>query len=187
MLNGKIILITGGTGSFGKKCVEIILKNYLPKKLIIFSRDELKQYEMNQVFSEQKYPYLRYFIGDVRDKTRLRQAFRGVDYVIHAAALKQIPTAEYNPFETIKTIYNERFGDASDFEFFIVGDVSEDQLKPLLETYVASIPTKNTKEVFNDNGAEWVSNNIDEDIYLTMENPKATVNIAYKKEMPFSN
>lgn len=90
-------------------------------------------------------------------------------------------------FETIKTIYNERFGDPSDFEFFIVGDVSEDKLKPLLETYVASLPTKMTTESYKVNGAEWVSNNIDEDIYLTMEDPKATVNIAYKKEMPFSN
>lgn len=89
-------------------------------------------------------------------------------------------------FDKIKTIYKERFGDASDFEFFIVGDVSEDQLKPLLETYVASIPTKMTKESFIDNGAEWVSDNIDEDIYLTMEDPKARINIAYKKEMPYS-
>jgi zinc protease len=89
-------------------------------------------------------------------------------------------------FDKMKEIYEERFADASDFEFFIVGDVSEDQLKPLLEKYVASIPTKNTKEVFNDNGAEWVSNKIDEDIYLTMEDPKARVNIAYKKEMPYS-
>jgi UDP-N-acetylglucosamine 4,6-dehydratase len=96
-------LITGGTGSFGKKCTEIILKKYTPKKLIIFSRDELKQFEMAQVFSDKEHPCLRYFIGDVRDKERLHQAFHGVDYVIHAAALKQIPTAEYNPFEAIKT------------------------------------------------------------------------------------
>jgi zinc protease len=89
-------------------------------------------------------------------------------------------------FDKMKEIYEERFADASDFEFFIVGDVSEDQLKPLLEKYMASIPTKNTKEVFNDNGAEWVSSKIDEDIYLTMEDPKARVNIAYKKEMPYS-
>ncbi|MDP2276852.1 MAG: UDP-N-acetylglucosamine 4,6-dehydratase (inverting) [Nitrospirota bacterium] len=103
MLNDKTILITGGTGSFGKKCTEIILQNYKPKKLIIFSRDELKQFEMSQVFSEKDYPCLRYFIGDVRDKDRLYRAFYGVDYVIHAAALKQVPAAERNPFEVIKT------------------------------------------------------------------------------------
>lgn len=103
MLNGKSILITGGTGSFGKKCTEIILQNYKPEKLVIFSRDELKQFEMSQVFSEKDYPCLRYFIGDVRDKDRLYRAFYGVDYVIHAAALKQVPAAERNPFEVIKT------------------------------------------------------------------------------------
>ena len=103
MLNGKSILITGGTGSFGKKCTEIILKRYKPEKLIIFSRDELKQFEMSQVFSEKEYPCIRYFIGDVRDKDRLYRVFDGVDYVIHAAALKQIPAAERNPFEVINT------------------------------------------------------------------------------------
>ena len=103
MLNDKTILITGGTGSFGKKCTEIILKKYKPKKLIIFSRDELKQFDMSQIFSFQKYPCMRYFIGDVRDKERLYRAFQGVDYVIHAAALKQVPAAEYNPFEAVKT------------------------------------------------------------------------------------
>ena len=103
MFNDKVILITGGTGSFGKKCTEIILKRYKPKKLIIFSRDELKQFEMSQIFSDQKYPCMRYFIGDVRDKERLYRAFKGVDYVIHAAALKQVPAAEYNPFEAVKT------------------------------------------------------------------------------------
>ena len=103
MLNNKIILITGGTGSFGKKCTDKILKNYKPKKLIIFSRDELKQFEMSQVYSTVKYPCIRYFLGDVRDKERLHRAFAEVDYVIHAAALKQIPATEYNPFEAIKT------------------------------------------------------------------------------------
>lgn len=103
MLNDKVILITGGTGSFGKKCTEIILKKYKPKKIIIFSRDELKQFEMAQVFPDKQYPCMRYFIGDVRDKERLYRAFHGVDYVIHAAALKQVPTAEYNPFEAVKT------------------------------------------------------------------------------------
>ena len=103
MLDGKTVLITGGTGSFGKKCTEIILKNFKPEKLIIFSRDELKQLEMSQIFSDKDYPCIRYFIGDVRDKERLHRAFDGVDYVIHTAALKQVPTAEYNPFETIKT------------------------------------------------------------------------------------
>ncbi len=103
MFNGKNILITGGTGSFGRKCTEILLKRYKPKRLIIFSRDELKQYEMSQVFSEKEYPCMRYFIGDVRDINRLHRAFRDVDYVIHAAAMKQVPAAEYNPFEAIKT------------------------------------------------------------------------------------
>lgn len=103
MLNGKTILITGGTGSFGKKCTEIILKRYQPKKLIIFSRDELKQFEMAQTFSDKEYPCIRYFIGDVRDKERLYRAFHGVNCVIHAAALKQVPACEYNPFEAVKT------------------------------------------------------------------------------------
>ncbi len=103
MLNDKIVLITGGTGSFGKKFTEIVLKRYKPKKLIIYSRDELKQFEMRQIFSDTKYKCMRYFIGDVRDKERLYSAFHGVDYVIHAAALKQVPTAEYNPFEAVKT------------------------------------------------------------------------------------
>lgn len=103
MLNDKNVLITGGTGSFGKKCTEIILKRYKPKRLIIFSRDELKQFEMAQIFSTEKYPCMRYFIGDIRDKERLHRAFQGVDYVIHAAALKQVPAAEYNPFEAVRT------------------------------------------------------------------------------------
>ena len=103
MLNNKTILITGGTGSFGKKMVQIILKEYKPEKLIIFSRDELKQFEMSQRWSTKKYPCIRYFLGDVRDKERLSRAFYGVDYVIHAAALKQVPAAEYNPEEFIKT------------------------------------------------------------------------------------
>jgi len=103
MLNDKSVLITGGTGSFGKKCTEIILKRYKPKRLIIFSRDELKQFEMGQQFPESKYDCIRYFIGDVRDKERLYRAFHNVDYVIHAAALKQVPAAEYNPFEAVKT------------------------------------------------------------------------------------
>lgn len=103
MLDNKVILITGGTGSFGKKCTEMILKRYKPRKLIIFSRDELKQFEMAQVFSDREFDCIRYFIGDVRDKERLYRAFQGVDYVIHAAALKQVPAAEYNPFEAVKT------------------------------------------------------------------------------------
>jgi UDP-N-acetylglucosamine 4,6-dehydratase len=103
MLNRKTILITGGTGSFGKKFVQIVLENYEPEKLIIFSRDELKQYEMSQRWSTKKYPNIRYFLGDVRDKDRMIRAFHGVDYVIHAAALKQVPAAEYNPAEFIKT------------------------------------------------------------------------------------
>ena len=97
------VLITGGTGSFGRKCTDIILRKCMPKKLIIFSRDEQKQDEMSQVYPISKYECMRYFIGDVRDKDRLHRAFHGVDCVIHAAALKQVPAAEYNPFETVKT------------------------------------------------------------------------------------
>jgi UDP-N-acetylglucosamine 4,6-dehydratase len=103
MLNDKSILITGGTGSFGKKATKIILNKYKPKRLIIFSRDELKQFEMSQIFPFSEYECIRYFIGDVRDKERLYRAFQGVDFVIHTAALKQVPAAEYNPFEAIKT------------------------------------------------------------------------------------
>jgi len=100
MLNNKTILITGGTGSFGKQFTKTILERYSPKKIIIYSRDELKQYEMAQTFNA---PQMRYFIGDVRDQPRLVQAMEGVDYVIHAAALKHVPVAEYNPLECIKT------------------------------------------------------------------------------------
>lgn len=103
MLNDKTVLITGGTGSFGQQIVKTILERYTPKKVIIFSRDELKQYKMSQRYSPEEYDCMRYFIGDVRDWRRLTEAFRGVDYVIHAAALKQVPTAEYNPFEAVKT------------------------------------------------------------------------------------
>ena len=104
MLNGKSILITGGTGSFGKAFVKTVLERYPDvRRLVIYSRDELKQFEMAQTFSEQKYPALRYFIGDVRDEPRLRRALEGIDIVVHAAALKQVPAAEYNPFECIKT------------------------------------------------------------------------------------
>lgn len=102
-LNGKVILVTGGTGSFGKQLAETICREYKPRKLIIFSRDELKQSEMAQEFSPSDYPFLRYFIGDVRDESRLDMAMRDVDIVIHAAALKHVPIAEYNPFECIKT------------------------------------------------------------------------------------
>jgi UDP-N-acetylglucosamine 4,6-dehydratase len=103
MFNGKNILITGGTGSFGKKYTEIILSKYKPNKIIIYSRDELKQYEMAQTFDS---PCMRYFIGDVRDESRLIEAMNNVDIVIHAAALKHVPIAEYNPMECIKTNIN---------------------------------------------------------------------------------
>lgn len=104
MLNNKNILITGGTGSFGKKFVEIILSRYPSvNKIIVFSRDELKQSEMKQAYPEKAYPQLRFFIGDVRDFERLKRAFENVDVVIHAAAIKQVDTAEYNPTECIKT------------------------------------------------------------------------------------
>jgi len=100
MLNNKIILITGGTGSFGKKFTEIVLQKYKPKKVIIFSRDEMKQYEMSKRFNQEN---VRYFVGNVRDPDRLNRAFSGVDIIVHAAALKIVPTAEYNPFEAVKT------------------------------------------------------------------------------------
>ena len=103
MLNNKSILITGGTGTFGKAFVKKILYNYKIKRLVVFSRDEFKQYEMSKTFPTSKYPCMRYFIGDVRDKDRLNQAFDNIDIVIHAAALKQVDTAEYNPFEYIST------------------------------------------------------------------------------------
>ena len=103
MLNNKSILITGGTGSFGKKFIKTILDKYKPKKVIVYSRDELKQYEMQQKFPDTSGSPMRYFIGDVRDYHRLKMAMTGVDVVIHAAALKQVPAAEYNPFEAVKT------------------------------------------------------------------------------------
>ena len=103
MLNDKTILITGGTGSFGKKFIETVFNRYKPKKVIVYSRDELKQFEMQQKWPDSgNYP-IRYFIGDVRDLPRLTLAMEDVDYVVHAAALKQVPAAEYNPFEAVKT------------------------------------------------------------------------------------
>lgn len=100
IFKNKVVLITGGTGSFGQKFTEITLKHYKPKKFIIFSRDEMKQYEMRKKFNHKN---IRYFIGDVRDPNRLHRAFNGVDIIVHAAALKIVPTAEYNPFEAVKT------------------------------------------------------------------------------------
>lgn len=102
-LDGRTVMITGGTGSFGHHFVRTVIEEFKPKKLIIFSRDELKQYEMAQLFPPSQYPFMRYFIGDVRDEGRLDMAMRGVDVVIHAAALKHVPIAEYNPFECIRT------------------------------------------------------------------------------------
>lgn len=102
-LNNASIFLTGGTGSFGKAFVSHVVKNWRPKRLVIFSRDELKQFEMAQQFPESRYDFLRYFIGDVRDGDRIRRAIEGCDTVVHAAALKQVPAAEYNPFECIKT------------------------------------------------------------------------------------
>ena len=99
MINGKVILLTGGTGSFGNAFVSYVLKKYKPKKIIIFSRDEYKQHIMRQKFSENQNLKLRFLLGDVRDLERLKMAMNGVDYVIHAAALKQVPAAEYNPME----------------------------------------------------------------------------------------
>lgn len=107
MLNNKSVLITGGTGSFGKMFTKIILERYPDvKRLVIYSRDELKQYEMAQIYPEHLYPQVRFFIGDVRDKERFVRACEGIDIIIHAAALKQVPTAEYNPDECVKTNIN---------------------------------------------------------------------------------
>ena len=102
MINNKSILITGGTGSFGKKFIGTVFKKYNPKEVIVYSRDELKQFEMRETFSTEKFP-IKYFIGDVRDRDRLYRVTHGVDYIVHAAALKQVPTAEFNPFEAVKT------------------------------------------------------------------------------------
>ncbi len=103
MFKKNTFLITGGTGSFGKRFTEVLIKTYNPKKIIIFSRDELKQHEMQKNLSWNKSTEMRYFIGDVRDLSRLERAMKNVDIVVHAAALKHVPIAEYNPFEAIKT------------------------------------------------------------------------------------
>ena len=104
-MNNKNILITGGTGSFGKEFITQVYRQYKPKKVIIYSRDEFKQFELSKIFLKTKYKYkgLRFFIGDVRDEKRLNSALKNIDYVIHAAAMKQVPIAEYNPQEVIKT------------------------------------------------------------------------------------
>lgn len=107
MLNNKSVLITGGTGSFGKKFVKTIFERYPNvKRVVIYSRGELKQFQMKQIFSEEKYPQIRYFIGDVRDAERLKRACEDIDVIVHAAAIKQVDTAEYNPDECIKTNVN---------------------------------------------------------------------------------
>ena len=103
VIDNKVILITGGTGTFGHEITKVILENYNPKKLIIFSRDEFKQYNMKKIYPESKYNNIRYFIGDVRDYDRLMMAFQNVDIIFHAAAMKQVDTIEYNPFEAVKT------------------------------------------------------------------------------------
>jgi UDP-N-acetylglucosamine 4,6-dehydratase/5-epimerase len=103
MFNNKVIFISGGTGSFGNKFIERVVSDFKPKKIIVYSRDEYKQYKMQQKFTPEKYPFMRFFLGDVRDLDRLKSAMNGVDFVIHAAALKQVPSAEYNPMEYVKT------------------------------------------------------------------------------------
>tara|TARA_Y100000590_G_scaffold247486_1_gene278124 strand:+ start:107 stop:1114 length:1008 start_codon:yes stop_codon:yes gene_type:complete len=103
MFNNQTLFVSGGTGSFGNRFIDIVLKKYKPKKIIIYSRDEYKQFLMQERFSRSKYPFLRFYLGDVRDLDRLKMAMNGVDYVIHAAALKHVPGAEYNPMEFVKT------------------------------------------------------------------------------------
>jgi UDP-N-acetylglucosamine 4,6-dehydratase len=105
MLDNKNILVTGGTGSFGKKLIATIFEKYKPNQVIVFSRDELKQFEMRETFPTEKFP-IKYFIGDVRDRERLYRVTYGMDFIVHAAAMKQVPTAEYNPFEAVKTNIN---------------------------------------------------------------------------------
>jgi UDP-N-acetylglucosamine 4,6-dehydratase len=102
-LNDRVVLVTGGTGSFGKHFVRQVIEQYRPRKLIIFSRDEQKQFDMAQELGQDRYSFMRYFIGDVRNRDRLEMALRGVDFVVHAAAMKHVPIAEYNPFECINT------------------------------------------------------------------------------------
>ena len=106
MFNNQTIFISGGTGSFGNHFIKKLIKNYKPKKIIIYSRDEYKQFLMQEQFPASKYPFFRFFLGDVRDLERLKTAMNGVDYVVHAAALKQVPAAEYNPMEFVKTNIN---------------------------------------------------------------------------------
>ncbi len=106
IFNNQTVLITGGTGSFGKAFLKFVLTNYKPKKIIIFSRDEYKQYQLQKIYSDEDYPSIRFFLGDVRDSSRLNLAFKNVDYIIHAAALKHVSAAEYNPYEFVQTNIN---------------------------------------------------------------------------------
>lgn len=142
MLNGKSILITGGTGSFGKKCTKTLLTRYPDiRKLIIFSRDELKQFEMAQFYPIKKYPQIRFFLGDVRDGARFHRACEGIDIIIHAAALKQVPAAEYNPDEFIKTNIGGAqnvIGSALDSNVKIVVALSTDKAAAPINLYGAT-------------------------------------------------
>ena len=119
IFDSKVLLITGGTGSFGKEFLKFVLKNFKPKKIIIFSRDEYKQYILRKKYPENKYPSIRFFIGDIRDPSRLNIAFKGVDYVIHAAALKHVNAAEYNPYEYVQTIVAHGYRFSADELLFL--------------------------------------------------------------------
>jgi len=145
MLTDKSILITGGTGSFGKKFIKTLLSDDKPKKIIIYSRDELKQFEMqNSNEFESKNVLIRYFIGDVRDLPRLKMAMGGVDIVVHAAALKQVPAAEYNPFEAVKTnILGAAFSFTLSMIFFSF-------LKTLFFSKISKTPLKEHIPVLSD-------------------------------------
>ena len=138
ILEGSSILVTGGTGSFGRAFIRKVLDDLDPKRIVIFSRDELKQYECRQLFGDD--PRLRWFIGDIRDRHRLNRAMHGVDYVVHAAALKQVDTAEYNPWEFVQT---NIVGSQNVIEASIDSGVGPTQVSP-------AAPTARAKSAFSD-------------------------------------
>ncbi len=162
-LNGKSILVTGGTGSFGQLFVRTVLQRYKPRRVIVFSRDELKQYEMALSLSPEAYPALRYFIGDVRDADRLDMALREVDVVVHAAALKQVPTAEYNPFECIQTN--------------VIG--AENVVRAALRNNVRRVIALSTDKAANPINLYGASKLASDKIFVAANNMRGTIDIAF--------